>query len=163
MPRGGKRERAGRKSTWGSGCSFAETKLIRVPAKIAGKVLEFAHKLDSELTLDSVSNSKLEPVPEHKTEIVEAESNPDQLLLFEPVSSFQPVSEELTISSGLSGRALAKRLNVSSGTLQNRKQRDSPLEFAQWTKAKLQARGIEDEAWEYDSETKLYYPIPFGD
>jgi DNA-directed RNA polymerase subunit RPC12/RpoP len=47
MPRGGSREKAGRKSTWKSGCKFEDTKSIRVPAHIADQVLEIAHKLDA--------------------------------------------------------------------------------------------------------------------
>jgi hypothetical protein len=58
MPRGGHREKAGRPSTWKSGCKFSETKLIRVPAAIAEKVLEFAHKLESDDPLDLVTKSK---------------------------------------------------------------------------------------------------------
>lgn len=50
--RGGKREKAGRKSTWKSGCKFEETKLIRVPNSIADKVLAIAHKIDAGEVLD---------------------------------------------------------------------------------------------------------------
>jgi hypothetical protein len=57
MPRGGHREKAGRPSTWKSGCKFSETKLIRVPAVISDQVLEFAHKLDSGETLDLVTET----------------------------------------------------------------------------------------------------------
>ena len=58
MPRGGKREGSGRKSTWKSGCKFEDTKLIRVPKAIADDVLEIAHKLDSGDSLDSVTKPK---------------------------------------------------------------------------------------------------------
>ena len=47
MPRGGAREGAGKKNTWKSGSKFNETKVIRVPTKIADRVLELAHDLDS--------------------------------------------------------------------------------------------------------------------
>lgn len=46
MSRGGKRKGAGRPSSWKSGCRFEETKLVRVPSKIADQVLEFAHLVD---------------------------------------------------------------------------------------------------------------------
>jgi len=46
MPRGGTRKGAGRPSTWASGCSFKDTKLIRVPNAIFDQVLELAHRLD---------------------------------------------------------------------------------------------------------------------
>ena len=52
MARGGYREKAGRKSTWVSGCTFEETKLIRVPIAISDKVLEFAHKIDGGQNID---------------------------------------------------------------------------------------------------------------
>lgn len=55
MPRGGYREKAGRPSTWKSGCKFSETKLIRVPTAIADQLLEIAHKLDSGESLDLVT------------------------------------------------------------------------------------------------------------
>jgi hypothetical protein len=45
MTRGGYREKAGRKSTWVSGCKFEQTKLIRAPIAISDHVLEIAHKL----------------------------------------------------------------------------------------------------------------------
>src|SRR5436190_9662955 len=47
MSRGGKREKAGRPSSWASGCKFEDTKLIRVPAAIADRLLEIAHRLDA--------------------------------------------------------------------------------------------------------------------
>ena len=47
MPRGGRREGAGKKSTWQSGCKFEDTKLIRVPKAITDKVLKSAHDIDS--------------------------------------------------------------------------------------------------------------------
>ena len=57
MARGGQRKGAGRKSTWNSGCGFEETKLIRIPIAISDKVLEFAHKLDGDENIDSVTES----------------------------------------------------------------------------------------------------------
>jgi hypothetical protein len=87
MPRGGHREKAGRPSTWKSGCKFSETKLIRVPAAISDQVLEFAHKLDSGESLDLETK---------------------QLSL--------PISQSLVVDSNtcLSGVELGRRLNVSS-------------------------------------------------
>lgn len=57
MTRGGYREKAGRKSTWVSGCKFEETKLIRVPIAISDRLLEIAHKLDSGESIDLVTES----------------------------------------------------------------------------------------------------------
>ncbi len=150
MPRGGFREKAGRKSTWKSGCSFAETKLIRVPAKIADQVLEFAHNLDSGSILDSETNSESASIADLQVEIQE---NPGQLLLFDAIPSHQPSQSD---TEGLSGRALAKKLGVSSGTLQERRNRDTPSQFAQWT---TKAKNSDGTAWEYNPNTKLYHPI----
>lgn len=58
MPRGGYREKAGRPSTWKSGCKFSETKLIRVPVAIADQLLEIAHRLDASESLDLVTIPK---------------------------------------------------------------------------------------------------------
>lgn len=60
MTRGGKREKAGRPSTWKSGCKFKDTKLIRVPAAISDKLLEIAHKLDANESIEFVTKSKSE-------------------------------------------------------------------------------------------------------
>jgi hypothetical protein len=57
MPRGGRRENAGKKSSWGSGRSFAETKVIRVPTEFADQLLGMAHKLDAGEQIDLVTNS----------------------------------------------------------------------------------------------------------
>jgi hypothetical protein len=58
MARGGYREKAGRKTSWASGCKFEDTKIIRVPKAIADKLLDIAHKLDEGGSLDLVSKSK---------------------------------------------------------------------------------------------------------
>jgi hypothetical protein len=64
MARGGYREKAGRKSTWVSGCKFEQTKLIRVPIAISDRVLEIAHKLDNGESIDLVTESNNEIVTE---------------------------------------------------------------------------------------------------
>ena len=58
MPRGGKRDKAGRPSTWASGCKFEDTKVIRVPKEIVDRLLEIAHKLDAKEPLELVTESK---------------------------------------------------------------------------------------------------------
>ncbi len=57
MPRGGRRENAGRKSNWESGRSFSETKVIRVPTEFADQLLELAHKWDATGGFDLVTDS----------------------------------------------------------------------------------------------------------
>lgn len=69
MPRGGRREKAGRKSTWMSGCKFEDTKSIRVPAAIASELLEIAHKLDSGEVIESETKSNIEIVT--KSELIQ--------------------------------------------------------------------------------------------
>jgi hypothetical protein len=106
MPRGGHREKAGRPSTWKSGCKFSETKLIRVPSVIADQVLEYAHKLDAGETLDLVTK---------------------QLSL--PISQ----SDLIDANTRLSGVELARRIGLSSAAFTPiLKQGDSV--FAEYTK-----------------------------
>jgi len=62
MPRGGKREGAGRKTTWASGRGIEDTTVIRVPKEFASKLLEIAHKLDAGENIDFVTNSKYDTV-----------------------------------------------------------------------------------------------------
>lgn len=57
MARGGKRENAGRPSTWHSGCTRNDTTPIRVPKVIAAKVNDYAHRLDAGEDLDCVVKS----------------------------------------------------------------------------------------------------------
>ena len=57
MVHGGFRSGAGRKTSWSSGCTFEQTKLIRVPSVISGRLLELAHSLDSGEQVDIVTKS----------------------------------------------------------------------------------------------------------
>lgn len=68
MARGGKRENAGRPSTWHSGCTRNDTTPIRVPKAIATKVNNYAHKLDAGEDLDCVVKSL-----EEKINVLQAE------------------------------------------------------------------------------------------
>jgi hypothetical protein len=105
MSRGGHREKAGRPSTWKSGCNFSGTKLIRVPIAIADQLLEIAHNLDSGETLDLVTK---------------------QLNLLD-----RPT--EINADTRFSGVKLANRLGVSSAAFTPvLKQGDSA--FAEYTK-----------------------------
>lgn len=111
MTRGGHREKAGRKSTWKSGCRYEETKLIRVPIQLAEKLLEIAHKLDS--------GESFGPTLEQLS-----------LPVFD--SSF---STQITSSTRLSGSELARRLGVTSAAFTPVLKRGNDV-FAQYTKAK---------------------------
>ena len=57
MPRGGRRENAGKKSRWESGRTFAETKVIRVPTEFAEQLLDIARRLDAGESIESATNS----------------------------------------------------------------------------------------------------------
>lgn len=62
MPRGGKREGAGGKSSW----KYGKTKVIRVPEVMAEKILEIARFIDSSNSFDVVILSNNESVTESK-------------------------------------------------------------------------------------------------
>lgn len=63
MPRGGKREGAGKKSEWKHSTSASETKLIRVPIVLADDILALARKLDAgEITQSDDSKEKFDKV-----------------------------------------------------------------------------------------------------
>lgn len=62
MSKGGKREGSGGKSSWNN----AKTKVIRVPEVLADRILEIARLLDSELSFETVTPSKNEPVTDSK-------------------------------------------------------------------------------------------------
>lgn len=79
MPRGGKREKAGRKTTWESGVKFEETSPIRVPNYIKNKVLEIAHRLDAGEDIDLVSNSNKEYLQELQTNLALADIEKQKL------------------------------------------------------------------------------------
>lgn len=52
MPRGGKRDGAGRPSKWASKVTFKDTKLIRVPKHLVQRLLNIAHKMDRGENID---------------------------------------------------------------------------------------------------------------
>ena len=86
MSRGGRRKGAGRKTQWESGCSFAETTVVRVPKVLKNELLEIAHRLDAGEEIDLVSksikqrNEYLEgKVLELENKLQEAQSQPLQL------------------------------------------------------------------------------------
>ena len=108
MARGGFREKAGRKTSWASGCKFEDTKIIRVPISIASKLLDIAHKLDGgcSLDLDTKFKEQLERLKSEnillKTKIIELESkirdidNEKQLSILDITQNKSYTSEDLT-------------------------------------------------------------------
>ncbi|GEM_PF-2739578 len=87
MVRGGKRERAGCKTTWESGVKFEETSPIRVPVYIKDKVLEIAHRLDAGELLESVSNSNSQQLQDIEAKLILADLENQKLL--EQVESYR--------------------------------------------------------------------------
>jgi len=153
MPRGGRREKAGRPSTWKSGCKFSQTKLIRVPIALVDQLLEIAHKLDSGEVLDLVTKQKSLPTTLSITTSIDETPviSPGQMSLLEqPVS---PEGDSVTNSKAdlvpLSERALGRHLNVGRGKISSRKLNP---DFEEWT------RSIDGIGWVYNEQDKLYHP-----
>ncbi len=73
MVRGGKRNNAGRKSTWVSGVKFEETTLIRVPNYVKDRLLEIAHRLDAGESIDFASNSEKQDFEEISLRVIALE------------------------------------------------------------------------------------------
>ena len=92
MPRGGRREGAGRKTKWESGCTFAETVVIRVPGGLKNEILELAHRLDAgeQIAFDSDELRERNEFLEARVTELEGklqETQPQQLSLF-PTDEF---------------------------------------------------------------------------
>jgi hypothetical protein len=134
MTRGGERSGAGRKSTWASGCTFENTKLIRVPSKIADQVLKLAHQLDAgEIDLgdhDLVTNSK---------------SNARQGLdVTIPLIKIEPITQSL----------LAKRLGLTTHQIAKAKGKTGKNALRYWSAA----HDPDSITWSYNSKVKKYIP-----
>jgi hypothetical protein len=153
MPRGGHRDKAGRRSTWQSNCKFSETKLIRVPIAIASQLLDIAHRLDAGEVLDFVTQSKeadLEPPSIERGNIA-----PGQMSFLDLSFEIPPI-EPVTAKSlqPLSARALSQRLKVDkSGSMVIR--RKLKPEFKEWTMEK----DPENIGWVYNEQDKFYHPV----
>lgn len=149
MPRGGKREGAGRKTAWMSGCSFEETTVIRVPKYLKSKILELAHRLDAgeKIDLDTKSikekNDRLENrilelekqllnQKEFKKEIV-TKPKPQESIKFEQ----QLIDLDTNSKIILSGQKLSTlRFGLSRNAATKQKSRISKAKFAIWSRSK---------------------------
>ena len=78
MPSGGRREGAGRKSGWASGCKKKDTQTMRIPKHILKEVHEVAHRLDAGEKIDWDAQSKIE-VLQQKVKELKSELNKGQL------------------------------------------------------------------------------------
>jgi hypothetical protein len=136
MSRGGRRHGSGRKSSWKSGCSFKETKLIRVPSLLADQMLEIAHWLDNGGTIEKVTKSnqlKLEVVPDA---VLEIETN----------------------SKGYTETAFAQLIGINRNTLKSRKKKYlEGLTSEDDFQAYLREHDPQSRSWRYCRERKRYY------
>lgn len=180
MTRGGFRSNAGRKSTWASGCSQAETTVIRVPRTIKDDVLELAHKLDAGETIDLVtesSNDKILLLQEENQELKYQldtlqksfdslyEINHQRQIQNNVNSSEEEVKRYVIYRSKvhkdindttviLKVSQLATRLSVASRTVSNYVYRKSESVFSSWTKTK----DPDDISWKSLSKKLGYVP-----
>lgn len=143
MARGGRRDGAGRKSTW----NHPETQTIRVPKIFVTQVLEYAKQLDS-------ASAALPGKDPHEI----ADQSLEQMSLFEPDGSVLPY--EFVSKSKLTplrGIELAKRLKVNRGvpSKMKGKYKSNPQKFLEWSKA----RDPDGIAWEFNSATGFYHPV----
>lgn len=130
MPRGGKRDGAGRPSAW----KHKETKLVRVPAAIVDQLMDIARKLDRGESLDYETKSKQ----------VAAPKTVSQMAILDIPSEPMPL--------GLT--QLAARLSCSTGTLHRHKKRGNH-DLTPWAKKK----DPDNWGWEFRNETEKYHPV----
>jgi hypothetical protein len=136
MPRGGARKGAGKKTSWKSGCKFDQTKLIRVPITVSGRLLEIAHWLDEGAEVEKVTKPiqcELPIPPDTKSEIA-------------------------TNSKEYTETAFAQELGISRSTLKNRKKKyldglASEEDFYHY----LREQDPQSRSWRYCRQRKRYY------
>lgn len=81
MTRGGKREGAGRPTSWTSGVKFEETVLIRVPRFLKEKLLDIAHQLDAgeDINVDINAVNREQEIESLQLKLAEADQLNQQL------------------------------------------------------------------------------------
>ena len=145
MPRGGRRIGAGRKTAWESGCSFAETTVIRVPKVLKNKILEIAHRLDAgeKIDLDTKSlrdrNNYLEvKISELEKQLLNQKQDEKEVVIKSKVKGKQGTIELDTKSKIiLSGSKLSqKRFGLTRNAANKYKARNTVEKFAQWSQSK---------------------------
>jgi hypothetical protein len=171
MSRGGAREGAGRKSTWPSGCKFAETKLIRVPERLAEQLLDIARLMDAGLNVEQdIFSCELPETGQvsvnprsRKPEVDSPISKPHQRVvvttpLFEIVTEPNDRVQSLVLEP-LTSSQLLKRFGLKSrGTLNDKKKRcypDNPAEFHRWSGQK-DPDGV---SWDYHESDNMFHPF----
>lgn len=145
MPRGGRREKAGRKSGWVN----SETQLIRVPKIFASRLIEIAKYLDQGHEVQFMAIE----APDNIDEAAHLDEPIEQLNIFQDVQNSFPIDSTDFPPEPMGLRALAERLGVSSGTLSALK-KDDELKLIRWTYEK-----DGQWAWVYDSSTRKFKPV----
>ena len=136
MSRGGARKGAGKKTSWKSGCTFNQTKLIRVPSTLASRLLEIAHWMDEGGEIEKVTKSI-----QHEL-----------LLLSEAILEIETNSKAYTETE------LAEEIKVNRSTLKNRKKKYldgviSEVDFRSY----LCEKDPLSRNWRYSLQDKKYY------
>lgn len=152
MPRGGRREGAGRKTAWESGCSFAETTVIRVPKYLKDEILEIAHRLDVGEEVDLVSKSLREKndylenrVSELEKQLLNQKQDEKEIVTKSKVKEKQGKIELDTKSKIiLSGQKLSiDRFGMGKNAVYDTKKRKTLEGFVLWS----QSKDPDDIAW----------------
>lgn len=173
MPRGGRREKAGRKSAW----NHSETDVIRVPRAFIPQLLEIARRFDNGEIIDFVTKSEdLTNGGESEKLEGEIKSVAAQLSLLDvDVPSGEETDTSVDVIPGdsevvrlpgdalleekniipLGCRPLARRLNVGASTVIGWKDRLSRTELLERTRSK-DPDGI---GWEYSELDKKMHPV----
>ena len=144
MPRGGRRKGAGRKTQWESGCSFAETTVVRVPKVLKNEILEIAHRLDAGEEIDLVSKSIKERNNYLEGKVLKLENELKKLLNqnLEKVTKSKKKNKivqlnlvtESKLINPVPGQLLSiKRLGLSKNAASESKKRYSVDKFAEWS------------------------------
>jgi hypothetical protein len=181
--RGGARPNAGRKSGW----STSDTQTIRVPKKLSEQLIEIAKKIDLGETIEVTSKPDIEstlsaiqsvvkkwltesanysPSPNTRWDnarklLKELESVLHSETMIEPIDNSARENLQLEIESdsitdkSLTGMQLADRLGVNERTVRFYKEGHAKVLLPEWTQSK-DPSGI---AWNYNKETKRFYPL----
>jgi formate dehydrogenase maturation protein FdhE len=110
VPRGGKREKSGRKSNW----NHSKTQLIRVPAVFVEQIMALARELDSESNLDFVQNLKEESTTIQLDLLDSVVSTPALISSLEGVSTPEKIIEKRYVPMGQNSNTLCPQCQSSS-------------------------------------------------
>lgn len=136
MSRGGARKGAGKKTSWKSGCTFNQTKLIRVPLALASRLLDIAHWIDEGGEIEKVTK----PI-QHELSL-----------------SSEIILETETNSKAYTETDLAEEIKVNRSTLKNRKKKylDGIISEADFH-SYLREKDPLSRNWCYSLQDKKYY------